>query len=138
MSDRTWTPLIGLRRALLRVAIRVPFAIVGWALFLWLAAPVLNFLVASLAIFAMIAIVMLAPGTAIGHGLSRGATEAAGMVGLSVAFIVIAGAWVSVWVGMEIATAIRPINDWQLGFAQLATGLWASLWAVKATVFDEL
>ena len=137
MSTHSWTPLIGLRRAAIHVAIRLPFAIVGWALFLWLVAPVLNFLTVSISIFAMIAIVMLAPGTAIGCGLSRGVTDAAGMVGLTVAFITVVGAWLSVWIGMEIATSLRPIGDWQLGFTQMATGIWASLWAIKAAVFEE-
>jgi len=137
MSDHSWTPMIGLRCAVTTVAIRLPIAVVGWALCLWLAAPVLNFLTMSLAIFAMIVIVMLAPGAAIGHGLSRGVTDAAGMVGLTVAFIVVAGVWLSVWIGMEIATMLRPIGDWQLGFAQMATGTWASLWAIKAAVFEH-
>ncbi len=137
MSEPKWTPMIGLRRAAVLVGIRLLFTIAGWALFLWLAAPVLNFLVMHWAIFAMIAIVSVAPGTAIGYGMSRGVTDAAGIVGFSVAFVVIVGIWLALWAGIEIATWIRPIDDWQLGICQMSAGVWASLWAIKVTVLEE-
>jgi len=137
LSNRSWSPLIGLRRAAMHVALRMPLAIVGWALFLWVAAPVLNFLTLSMSILVMICVVMLAPGVAIGYGLSRGTTDAAGMIGLAVAMVIVIGACLSVWLGMKIATAIRPIGDWQLGLTVISTSTWATLWAVKAAVFEE-
>lgn len=137
MSEPKWTPMIGLRRVAVRVAIRLPFVVFGWALFLWLAAPVLNFLVVNLAIMAMIALVSVVPGTAIGHGMSYGMTDAAGIIGFSVAFIVVVGILLGMWVGTEVASWLRPINDWQLGISHMAAAGWASLWAIKATVLEE-
>lgn len=137
MEEKRWTPIIGLRNAALAVAIRLPFAVAGFAICLLIASPVLNFLTISLAIFAMIVILALAPGVAIGYGLTKGLTDRAGFTGVVLAVIPVAGSIAAVIAGAKIATMIQPIGDWQLGFASLATAIWAGLWSLKAVVFEH-
>lgn len=131
-----WTPLIGLRRAFLLVLIRVPFAIGFWVICLFIASPVLNFLTIAIPIFAMIIVIAIAPGVAIGHYLSRSVTERAGATGFTLALIPIAGAIAAVCIGSYIAVAVQPIGSWQLQFASLGTATWACMWSFKAVVLD--
>lgn len=135
-QKKRWTPLLGFRAACLVVLRRVPVAIALWTLCLVVAAPVLNVLTVAMSIFAMIAIVAIAPGVAMGYGLSRGVADRAGFTGLGVAAFPVAGCVAAVWTGTLIALWIRPIGDWQIGFASIATAVWASLWSLKSVVLD--
>ncbi len=133
MKDRQWTPLIGLKRMLMRLLIRSAIALVLWTAVIWISAPVLNFLVPHWAIFGVTALVLLAPGVAIGHGLSRNLTDIAGMAGLPVAFSAVAFGWAVVILGVGLANMIRPLGDWQYGLTMMATCFWATAWTLNTT-----
>lgn len=137
MTDDTWTPLIGLRRALIHVAVRIPLMMAGWALLLWLAAPVLDWLPLSMWVFPLVSLVMIWPGMAIGRGLSQGVTDSAGMAGWPLTVIAIAGACVSIWAGAEIALLFRAIGDWQVFLANASAIASGSVLAVMATAFED-
>lgn len=136
MTDKRWTPLIGLRNAGVMVLVRTPVATAGYVICLLVASQVLNFLTISMSIFAMIAVIAIVPGVAIGYGLTKGLTERAGFTGLVLGTIPVVGSIVSVVCGANLATLITPIGDWQLGFASIATAVWASLWSLKTVVFE--
>ena len=131
-----WTPLLGLRAAGLVVLCRVPVAIAFWIIFLISAAPVLNFLTIAMSIITMIVIVAIAPGVVMGYGLSRGLVERAGFTGVILSILPMIGTVAAVWIGSLIALSIRPIGDWQIGFASLATAAWACLRSFKTVVLD--
>lgn len=138
MTDQTWTPWIGLQRVAIRVGLRAPLAIIGWAALLWLAAPVLNFVeVGGFRTAVLVILVMVAPGVAIGHWLSYNLTDAAGMVGLPVAAVAVAGVWLALWAGTEVTLLLRELGEWQVFFSRNPTGVFASLWAMKNTMSEE-
>ena len=137
MSDQPWTPMIGLRRALFRVAIRSAIALVVWAAVLWLITPVLNFLPARWAIVGVTTLVLIAPGVAIGHGLSRRLTEIAGMAGVPVAAIAITFGWAVAILAVVLASMLRPLGEWQYEIAIAGTGFWTMLWQLKATLLED-
>ena len=129
--------MIGLRRALLRLAVRSLMALVLWAAVVWLITPLLNFLVPHWAIFGVTALLLFLPGVAIGHGLSRNLPEIAGMTGLPVAGMAMAFGWAVAVLGVMLADAIRPVDDWQYGFTMLATGFWITIWVIRATLLES-
>ena len=128
-----WNPRTGLLRAFRRLAVRSGVALVLWAATLWLAAPILNFLTLHPATLILFCVVMIAPGVAIGHGLSRKLTEIAGMVSIPLSAMAVAFGWAVAVLGVVLADMLRPLGDWQCGFAWLTTGFWISLWLVKTT-----
>ena len=85
MTEQKWTPLAGLRRAGLHLGVRSTIALFVWSAVVWLVTPVLNLLIPHWAVFGVTALVMVAPGAAIGHGLSRNLNDIAGMAGVPVA-----------------------------------------------------
>ncbi len=134
MDDQPWTPMLGLRRALMHLAIRSAIAFALWIAVVWLITPVLNFLIPHWTIFGLLTAVLAVPGVAIGHGLAGKLTDKAGMGGFPLAAIAIAFGWAVVWFGVVLANSVLPIGDWQYGYTMVATGCWMTLWVMKATL----
>lgn len=137
MNPERWSPIIGLRRVVIPMLWRMPIAIALWAGLLYLVAPVLNFLTFAMSIMAMLAVLSVAPGVAIGSWLSRGTSDRAGFRSVLVTLIPMLASIATIYTGRFIAVAITPIGDWQIGLVSFAAALWASLFALKATFLDE-
>jgi len=137
MDEQEWTPLGGLRRALVRLAVRSGVAVVLWTAAAWLMTPVLNILIPHWSHFALLMLFALVPGVAIGHGLSKKLTEAAGMVSLILTAVAVLFGLGVVFAGMTLATLIQPIGEWQYRFTMFATGFWTTAWIIRATLMES-
>lgn len=137
MTNDTWTPLIGLRRAGVRLLVRSVVAFVVWAALVWAMTPVLNQLFPHWAILAVIAIVLTIPGVSIGHALSRNLAEIAGMASILLIIMTIVFVWAAIVSGVKAAHHFKPLGDWQAGFAMISAGVWASLWSIRNTLLEK-
>lgn len=137
MDDQTWTPAIGLKRALGRLVIRSIVALVVWTGLVWLATPALNFLVPHWAILGVIALVLAAPGTAIGYGLWRKLPDIAGMSGFPIAGLALIFGAAVVMGGVMLGNAFRPLGGWQYGFIIFGTALWLAVWIIKSALVED-
>ncbi len=137
MNEREWTPQLGLQRALVHLAIRSAIALLLWGAVVWLATPVLNFLVPHWAIFGVTGLVLVAPGVTIGHALARNLSDIAGMTGLVLAVMAAGFGWGTVILGIMLADLIRPIGGWQYGITMMITGIWVTLWILRTTLLDS-
>lgn len=137
MNADEWTPMIGLRRALVALLWRSVIWLVIWAGLVWLCTPALNLVPVHWAWFGLLAVILAAPGMVLGHGLSKNLTERAGFGSPLVTALAAIFVWAVIFGGVEIAAQLRPLDDWRITFTGLATSLFATLWIVKATLFDE-
>jgi hypothetical protein len=137
MQEQEWTPAIGLRRALGHLVIRSAVALAIWTGLVWLAVPALNFLVAHWAVMGVTGLILAAPGTAIGYALWRKLPDLAGMSGFPVAGMALLFGAVVVIVGVVVAHAIRPLEDWQYMFTMFGTMTWLSAWIIRSALVDE-
>ena len=128
--------MVGLGRALRHLAIRGMIVFVVWTAIMWFITPGLNFMVPDWSFFGLTAVVMAAAGTAIACVLAKNLTVVAGMSGLPVALMAIAFGWAVAVLSVLVADSVRPLGDWQYGFAVVGTGCGCSLWLLKATLLD--
>ncbi len=136
MDEQQWTPWLGMQQAAVRLALRSAVAFVIWTGLVWVITPVLNFLTAHWAIWAVTGIVLAAPGVAIGCGLGRKLSEIAGMTGFPLLVMACAFGWAVVYFGVLLADTFRTLGDWQHATAVAATGFWVTLWLVRATLLE--
>jgi hypothetical protein len=137
MDEQTWTPMIGLKRALWRLVIRSVVALVVWTGLVWLATPVLNFLIPHWAMLGVIALVLAAPGTAIGYGLWRKLPDIAGMSGFLIAGLAVVFGFAVVMGGVMLANALRPLGEWQYVFTIFGTTLWLAVWIIRSALVED-
>ena len=103
----------------------------------WPAAPAVNLLVAHWAVMGVTALILAAPGTAMGYGLWRRLPDIAGMTGFPIAGMALGFGAVVVVVGVVIAHSIRPLGDWQYGFILFGTMTWLAAWIIKSVLTEE-
>lgn len=137
MGGDDWTPLIGLRRSVVSLLWRSLVCLPLWGVLIWLCAPAINLVPMHWAWFGILGLLVATPGVALGHQLSKGLTEDAGFVSPVLTLLAAAFAWAVIIGGVEIVDVWRPLVDWRGPFIEIATGLFATLWVVKATLFDE-
>ena len=137
MDEQVWTPALGLRRAGACLARRAGVALLIWAGLVWLLTPVLNVVVAHWAMWGVIALLLAAPGVAIGYGMGRKLPEIAGMTGVPLLVVASAFVWAVVCFGVILASTLRPLGDWQHAFIIAVTGLWGTLWLIRMTVLES-
>lgn len=131
-----WSAGAGLRRAAVALLIRALLCLPFWTGFVWLATPLLGQLPMGVTTMGAVGLVFVIPGVAIGHVLSRGLNDIAGMQSIVVtamafAFIVAVAAG-----GVEIAAAFQTPSAWT-GFISTATSAFAGLWTVRNLHFAE-
>ena len=137
MDECEWTPALGLQRAAGRLALRSVIALVIWAAVVLLVTPLVNRVPASVGLLGLTALVLVAPGVAIGYGLGRKLPEIAGMTGVPLLVIACVFGVAVVYFGVALAGMLRPLGDWQHSFAIGVTGLWVTLWLLKMTLLDD-
>lgn len=136
-GDDDWTPAIGLRRVFIALVWRSVICVPIWAALIWLVTPGLNYVPMHWAWFAMLGLLLAMPGVSIGHALARGLIDRAGFVSPVITAIAAVFAWAAIVAGVEIADQLRPLHDWRSGFAKMATGVFATLWIIKATLLED-
>jgi hypothetical protein len=137
MDEQQWTPAIGLRRALGRLLIRSIIALVIWTGLVWLATPVLNFLIPHWAVMGVTALVLAAPGAAIAYALWSKLCDIAGMSGWPIAgMALIFGLFVVVG-GVMLSNAIRPLGEWQYSFTMFGTATWLTVCIIRLVLTEE-
>ena len=137
MDEREWTPALGLQRAAGRLAFRSVIALVIWAAAVLLVTPLFNRVPASVGLLGLTALVLVAPGVAIGYGLGRKLPEVAGMTGVPLLVVACVLGAAVVYFGVALAGMLRPLGDWQHSFAIGVTGLWVTLWLLKIMLLDN-
>jgi hypothetical protein len=98
--------------------------------------PALRPLPGHWAIFGVLCLLLAVPGEVLGHALSRGLTEQAGMV--SPVLTVVAAAFVIAVIvgGVEIARWVRPLEGWQITLTKVATAVFGVLWTSRSTLIE--
>lgn len=131
-----WSIGIGLRKAAIALLIRAAIVLPFWAGFVWLVTPLLGWLPMGFTTMGAVGLLFVIPGVSIGHVLSRGLNDIAGMQSIVVtamAFVCIAAMTAG---GVEIAALIRPASDWT-GFISTTTAAFAGLWTVRNIHFAD-
>ena len=136
-SSDDWTPAIGLRRVLVTVIWRSLICLRLWGGLVWYATPGLIYVPMHWLWFALLGLLLAAPGVAMGHALARGLIDRAGLVSPVVTVIAAAFAWAVAYGGVEVSNQFRPLYDWRSGFVEITVGVFATLWIVKATLIEE-
>ena len=138
MNEQTWTPLTGFKHLVIRLFVRGIITIPILAFVIWLISFPLTYLPVSIAIIALMAVLLLPIGLSVGHIMSLNVKEISGMFGIPVAVVVVLFTLAVVYNAAYIARMFVTNPDWQFGICNLAIAIWATLWSVKKTWWDEL
>jgi hypothetical protein len=132
-----WTPLVGLRRAVISLAIRSLIILPLWAGLVWGLTPLLLMFPLGIRVFGGIAILLAIPGCLIGHVLASGLADRAGFQSMLLGFLAAVFAVTTIISGIMIAQIANPLPGWQGGFTAIATSLFAVGWIIRATLLDD-
>ncbi len=131
-----WTPMIGLRRAIVGAAWRSLLCLPIWTALVWAVTPAVNLVPGHWAWFGLLGGILALPGVAIGAIVAHGMTERAGLVSPVFTAIGAVLALAVILSGIEIADQFRTLLDWRHPFCGGATGVFATLWIIKATILE--
>jgi len=132
-----WTPLIGLRRAVISLALRSLIILPLWAGCAWTLSSVLGSVTLAGRGMVGIGIILIIPGFAIGHALIARLADRAGFQSMLLALLASAFAVGTIVGGTALAEVFRPFPGWWGGFTAISMSLFAVGWIIRTTLLDD-